>query len=176
MRPRRTRKSQSTCRQCADCDLWRGNVSSNVQTDSGSLGGSSVQSGSSSSTDAIVTATSSPANARRAVSISYRTQPNAQTSLRLSTTRPLACSGLMYAAVPSGTPIWLIAGGFACFWAGASTNGNADTTELPVPMSALPGASRCTSTVSSRGFARPKSRIFTVPSSWTLMLAGFRSR
>jgi hypothetical protein len=37
----------------------------------------------------------SPANACLAVSISYKTQPNAQMSVRRSTARPRACSGLM---------------------------------------------------------------------------------
>ncbi len=40
----------------------------------------------------------------RPVSISYKTQPNAQISVRLSTVCPRACSGLMYAAVPRMTP------------------------------------------------------------------------
>ena len=39
--------------------------------------------------------TSDPANARLPVSISNSTQPKAQMSARRSTTRPLACSGLM---------------------------------------------------------------------------------
>ena len=38
------------------------------------------------------------------VSISKSTHPNAQMSLRLSAGRPLACSGLMYAAVPMIKP------------------------------------------------------------------------
>jgi hypothetical protein len=55
----------------------------------------SRKSGSVRSTAASVSATSSPSNARRPDSISYRTQPNAHTSLRLSAARPFACSGLM---------------------------------------------------------------------------------
>ena len=43
----------------------------------------------------MVSETVSPSNAPRPVSISYSTQPNAQTSLRLSTGFPRACSGLM---------------------------------------------------------------------------------
>ena len=46
----------------------------------------------------------SPANAVRPVSISYRTQPNAQMSVRLSTVWPRACSGLIYLAVPRMIP------------------------------------------------------------------------
>ena len=49
--------------------------------------------------------TSSPSNARRPVSISYSTTPNAQTSARRSTALPRACSGAMYAAVPRISPI-----------------------------------------------------------------------
>ena len=48
--------------------------------------------------------TVSPANAGRPISISNATQPNAQTSARLSTGFPRACSGLMYAAVPRIIP------------------------------------------------------------------------
>ena len=46
-------------------------------------------------TDASVSVTVSPSNARRPVSISNSTQPNAQMSVRLSTACPRACSGLM---------------------------------------------------------------------------------
>ena len=53
---------------------------------------------------AIVSETSSPSNARVPVSISYRTHPKAQMSLRLSAGLPFACSGAMYAAVPRITP------------------------------------------------------------------------
>ena len=57
--------------------------------------GSAFQSGSLLSTAASVSETSSPSNARLPVSISKSTQPNAQTSLRLSAGRPFACSGLI---------------------------------------------------------------------------------
>ncbi len=40
----------------------------------------------------------------------YNTAPNAHTSLRLSTVRPFACSGDMYAAVPRIIPACVIAG------------------------------------------------------------------
>ena len=69
------------------------------------------QSGSALSTKASVSDTSSAGNARRPVTISYSTHPNAQTSLRLSTTRPFACSGLMYAAVPRIIPTPVIIAG-----------------------------------------------------------------
>ena len=48
--------------------------------------------------------TRSPPKALLPVSISYSTQPKAQTSVRLSTGLPRACSGHMYAAVPRTTP------------------------------------------------------------------------
>jgi hypothetical protein len=54
-----------------------------------------VQSGSLVITLASASAMSSPSNARTPVSISNSTHPNAHTSLRLSTGRPLACSGAM---------------------------------------------------------------------------------
>jgi len=57
--------------------------------------GSAPQSGSARSTAASVSEIVSPANNGRPVSISRRTQPNAQTSLRVSAARPFACSGLM---------------------------------------------------------------------------------
>ena len=56
-------------------------------------------------TSANVSDTSSPLKARRPVSISYSTAPNAQMSARLSTGFPRACSGDIYAAVPMITPI-----------------------------------------------------------------------
>jgi hypothetical protein len=66
--------------------------------------GIACQAGSVLSTLAIVSDTSSPGNARCPASISNSTTPNAQMSARLSTARPLACSGAMYAAVPRITP------------------------------------------------------------------------
>ena len=52
----------------------------------------------------MVSETVSPENGRRPQSISKSTHPNAQMSVRLSTGRPRACSGLMYAAVPRINP------------------------------------------------------------------------
>ena len=78
-------------------------------------------------------------------------------SVRLSTARPRACSGDIYAAVPRIMPIPVIAGLVSVGdWDEAS-----DRTAPP------PG---------SASLASPKSSTFTVPSSRTLMLAGFRSR
>jgi hypothetical protein len=57
--------------------------------------GSWFQGGSVPMIAASVSVTVSPANGRRPVSISHTTTPNAQTSERLSTARPRACSGLM---------------------------------------------------------------------------------
>ena len=57
--------------------------------------GSAPHSGSFINTAASVVETSSPSNARRAVSSSYSTTPKAQMSARLSTTLPFACSGAM---------------------------------------------------------------------------------
>jgi hypothetical protein len=75
------------------------------RTRAGTEGGSFVQSGALFSTVASVSEMSSPSNARVPASISYRTQPNAQISARLSTDFPRACSGAIYAAVPSSMPI-----------------------------------------------------------------------
>jgi hypothetical protein len=54
---------------------------------------------------------SSPSKARLPVSISYSTHPKPQMSLRLSASRPLACSGDVYAAVPRITPTPVIIAG-----------------------------------------------------------------
>ncbi len=122
----------------------------------GSAAGSAVQSGSPRRIAASVSETSSPSNARFPVSISNSTQPNAQTSLRLSAARPFACSGLMYAAVPRITP--------ACVAA------NVKVGECDNP----PGATDPPDAASN--FASPKSSTFTCPSCVSMMLAGFRSR
>ena len=61
----------------------------------GAGAGNASQWGSFIMTDASVMELSSPAKARRPVSISYSTHPNAQMSVRLSTACPRACSGLM---------------------------------------------------------------------------------
>ena len=124
-----------------------------TRTRSGVAAGSSVQSGSARSTVASVSVTDSPRNAIWPVSISYSTHPNAQMSARRSTGLPFACSGDMYAAVPSRTPacvaIRLIVG--------------------EVKMS-IDAASP------SIAFAKPKSRTFTASSLVTFTFAGFRSR
>ena len=105
------------------------------------------------STAASVSETVSPSNALRPESISYSTAPNAQMSARLSTDRPRACSGDMYAAVPITTPACVAAAVSVgeCVWSGDDAS----------PVSAL---------------ARPKSSTLTLPSGVTFTLAGFRSR
>ena len=55
-------------------------------------------------TEARTSVTVRPSNVARPVSISNRTQPNAQMSALLSTLSPRACSGDIYAAVPRITP------------------------------------------------------------------------
>ena len=69
---------------------WR-----SLRIPAGTVGGSRLQSGCCVRTRARTSATSSPSNARRPASISYSTQPKAQTSARLPATLPRACSGLM---------------------------------------------------------------------------------
>ena len=61
----------------------------------GASAGIMVQSGSVLMMAAMISVVSRPSNARTPASIWYSTQPNAQTSLRLSTAFPRACSGLM---------------------------------------------------------------------------------
>ena len=94
------------------------------------VAGNAVQSGSPRSTAASVSEMPSPSNARRPVTISKSTHPKAQTSLRLSAARPLACSGLMYAAVPSITPTRVI-------MAGEVMVGDVVTSELPASADAV---------------------------------------
>ena len=83
--------------------------------------------------------------------ISYSTAPNAHTSARLSTAFPRACSGLIYAAVPTIMPACVA----AMLMVGECSDGAAGIPPI---------------------FANPKSRTFTVPSVLILMLLGFRSR
>ena len=66
--------------------------------------GSVAQSGSFSRMPATMSERVLPSKARRPVSISNSTQPNAQMSVRRSTGAPRACSGLMYGAVPITAP------------------------------------------------------------------------
>ena len=98
----------------------------------------------------MVSETVAPANAWRAVTIWYRTQPNAQMSVRLSTAAPRCCSGLMKAVVPSTTPF------------------------LVSSKSVVPG--ELAAWLSERTLAIPKSRTLTSPSGVILMFSGFRSR
>ena len=68
---------------------------SSVRTGCGTSAGSASQFGSRRTTAPSTSVLSSPSNARLPVSISYRTQPNAQMSQRLSASCPFACSGDM---------------------------------------------------------------------------------
>ena len=98
-----------------------------------------------------------PVNARPAVSISKSTQPKAQMSVRRSTGRPRACSGLMYAGVPKIAP------------------GRVTIEPVPVAMSAAAPA-RVEAAGGSSVLAMPKSSTLTMPSGRTFTFAGLRSR
>src|SRR5262245_13587706 len=100
----------------------------------------------------------SPANAARPVNSSYSTHPNAQMSVRLSAGLPRACSGDMYAGVPSNTPTPVTI-------AGDVRVGDIDNDD---------GSAAVAADVAS--LAKPKSSTLTVPSDRTLMFAGLRSR
>ena len=80
-----TRSRRSFTRQREATVIKRGGASAGI----------TLQSGSDRMMAAMISVVSRPSNARTPDSISYRTQPNAQTSLRLSTAFPRACSGLM---------------------------------------------------------------------------------
>ena len=124
-----------------------------VRTWGGVSGGSFDQSGSCRRTAASTSETVSPSKQRVPVSISYSTTPKDQMSDRLSTGRPRACSGDMYAAVPSTTP--------ACVAAAVMVGERVTSGAEPSTTSA---------------FARPKSRTLTDPPGVNLTFAGFRSR
>jgi len=81
----------------------------------------------------------SPVNGGRPVTISYSTDPSAQTSARPSTATPRACSGAMYVTVPRVAPVRV-------------------------------------SAVCPASLAKPKSRIFMVPSVVRIRFAGLMSR
>ena len=100
---------------------------------------------------ASVEALVSPWNACPPVTISYNTDPKLKMSERASTFLPSACSGDMYATVPTILP--------------SSVAGRI----VSVASSSLPE-------VGSVSFARPKSRTFTSPCSFTMMFPGLRSR
>ena len=78
---------------------------STVLTLAGVGRGRSVQSGALVTIAARTSVRVSPLKSCWPANISYSTQPNAQTSVRRSTTFPRACSGLIYAAVPMMTPL-----------------------------------------------------------------------
>src|SRR5262249_6095677 len=114
----------------------------------GVFAGSRVHSGSVLNISARISPIVSPWNIARAVSISYRTHPNAQMSEVRSMVLPRACSGDMYAAVPKITP----------------------GTEALIRVGELDNMVVCGF---SNAFANPKSNTFTFPPSASLIFAGF---
>ena len=126
--------------------------SSSPRNSEGVVAGNLAKSISARITSASVCDVVSPANRRCPVSISNRTTPKAQTSVRLSTPAPVACSGLMYAAVPMTIPA-----------------------RVAPPLSVAESASASADAASS-ALARPKSSSLMRPSGSSLMFAGLRSR
>ncbi len=149
--PNRPSRTSATSRRRSAGSFARQRRST-PDTARGTSADSDPQAGSDLMTSARMPVTSSPSNALRPVSISYTTAPSAHTSVRRSTGRPRACSGDMYAAVPTMTPIRV-----AAVMVAASEE--------------APDAGPA-----SRALARPKSRTLTAPSFRTLTLAGLRSR
>ena len=127
---------------------WRQRCSTR-RIGSGMSGGSAFQSGSFVSVAAMTSDSVSPSNGVRPVSIANRTQPNAQMSVRLSTSCPRACSGLMYRR-------------------------SAEDDAAPCPVCRDGGRVRDDRDRSAAAFAFaiPKSSTLTVPSGATLMLRG----
>ena len=76
-----------------------------------------------------------PVNGSSPVSISYSTQPSENKSLRPSRSSPDACSGLMYAGVPTVTPICV----------NVDTSDDAAARALPMPKSATTACPSCSS-------------------------------
>ena len=78
-----------------------------------------------------------PVNGVRPASISYSTHPRLYTSLRpSSSTAPPACSGLMYAGVPTEVPVWV------------SVSAAAALTALAMPKSVTMASPSCSITFS----------------------------
>ena len=146
----RSRSVRRRCREAVAPDPSSRHRRSSSRTRVGVSDGSSVQSGSALVIAPSTSADDWPGNGRWPVAISYRTQPNAQMSDRLSTGSPRACSGLMYATVPSTTP-------------------SARLADRYQPRGAVRASD-------DRIFAMPKSSTLTTPPGVILMLAGFRSR
>ena len=96
-----------------------------------------------------------PSNGSRPVHISYSTTPKENRSVRASSSSPSACSGLMYATVPSAKP-----GDVRC---SALTPAVTPADSMTLPRSDIT-------------LANPKSRILAWPRSVTKMLAGLMSR
>ena len=107
----RARRAQSRCRPHDAAILDEATSEAASESAVESRTGAPPSRARSSAPFASVSLTSSPSNGRLPVSISYSTQPNAQMSLRLSASRPFACSGDMYAAVPRITPTPVIMAG-----------------------------------------------------------------
>ena len=94
-----------------------------------------------------------PSNGRCPATISYRTAPSAQMSLRASASRPSTCSGAMYCTVPRIVP---------CAVSGAAVASRV------IPDIEIGAAA-------PRSFATPKSSSFA-PDLISMILAGLRSR
>ena len=106
--------------------------------------------------------------AGRPVRISQRTAPRPNTSARSSSLSisPPACSGDMYAGVPSTLP--------ACVYEPGSDDRSVSISELPSRRSGSSGVGR--GAVSDRTLASPQSMTWTSPNCPTMTFAGFRSR
>ena len=108
--------------------------------------------------------TSCASKTRFPVNISKSTHPNAQMSVLLSTALPRACSGLIYAAVPTMTPSLV-----------PFVRVGELEESLGTPSSTANEESLGTPSSTANAFANPKSKIFGIPSNVTLMFAGFKS-
>jgi hypothetical protein len=73
----------------------------------GVVEGRAAQSGSRSTTAATISVIVLPRNACLPDSASYKTHPKDQISVRVSSSLPHACSGDMYAGVPTASIFWV---------------------------------------------------------------------
>jgi hypothetical protein len=103
----------------------------------------------------------------RPVNISYSTQPNAQMSVRRSTSSPRACSGLMYIALPRMLPAPVAPAVAVVAMAVRAMRG-------AVAVGAVAGSTP--RSASRRTLAMPKSSTFTIPVAVSMMFRGLRSR
>ena len=108
-----------------------------------------------------IAAAVSPANGRAPVAISYRTTPNENKSVRESNSLPSACSGDMYATVPTAAPGLVKCSSLTVAAVAALAGSNLGCITLASPKSSTLACPRLV----TKMFAGLMSR-WTIPSEW----------